>query len=86
MARQRQTDINSMIRHGIPRVMVDNGHINSKLFFQITSAAGNTTSASSGESLPRLTVRPVNIERPEETRMTVNMVGEVDITFKTVSI
>ena len=33
----------------------------------------------------RLTVRPADLRRPELLRLSVNLVGEVEITFKTVS-
>jgi len=106
LAKQQLANVLQLVRRGIPRVVVDNGRVNTKLTFQLsqTKSTGDTTSGGvgvsksaklrSGTSLMqlsrpmvpyRLTVRPADLRRPELLRLSVNLVGEVEITFKTVS-
>lgn len=86
LAAEHRNNMLQMMRRGIPRVIVDHGHINAKLFFQLASGGtGTMTSALRTATLPRLVVKPVEVQRPEVARLTVNIVGEVEITFKTVS-
>lgn len=86
LATEQHANILQMIRRGIPRIVVDHGRVNAKLFFQFSSGAttGGGTKLQR-EVLPRLVVKTVELRRPEVARLTVNVVGEVDITFKTIS-
>ncbi len=83
LAADRQVNLLQMLRRGIPRVIVDHGRVNAKLFFQF--ASGTEAPKLGTAILPRLAVTPVELRRPEVSRLTVNVVGEVDITFKTIS-
>ena len=106
LAALQLANILQLVRRGIPRIIVDNGRINTKLTFRISQTG--TTGASTGgrvqdlkaaslrtvaplmqqlrPSLPyKLTVKPADLRRPELLRLSVNLVGEVEITFKTVS-
>lgn len=86
LAAEQHANILQLMRRGIPRVVVDHGRVNAKLFFQFTS--GGTTGGGTKlqrEVLPQLVVKAVELRRPEVARLTVNVVGEVDITFKTIS-
>jgi len=106
LAALQLANVLQLVRRGIPRVIVDNGRINTKLTFQIsqTSRAGPSTGGGVQAmkaaklrtvtplmqqlrpTLPyRLTVKPADLRRPELLRLSVNLVGEVEITFKTVS-
>lgn len=86
LAIERQTGLLQMVRHGIPRVVVDHGRVNAKLFFQFSSSGQAAESPRLQTAvLPQLVVRAVELRRPEVARLTVNVVGEVDITFKTIS-
>ena len=86
LAVEQHTSILEMMRHGIPRVVVDHGRINAKLFFQFSSGGGGGGSSTLQKGmLPQLSVKAVELRRPEVARLTVNVVGEVDITFKTIS-
>jgi hypothetical protein len=85
LAAARLTGINGMIRRGIPRIMVDHGRINTKLTFQLSSSSDSGSSPLKTGMPLRLMVRPADLRRPEVSRLTVNVLGEVDITFKTVS-
>ncbi len=86
LATERHANILQMVRRGIPRVVVDHGRVNAKLFFQFSSGGvgGGGPTLQRG-MLPQLIVRTVELRRPEVARLTVNVVGEVDITFKTIS-
>lgn len=87
LAAERHTNILQMMRRGIPRVVVDHGRVNAKLFFQFSSVStsgGGSPTLQKG-MLPQLVVKAVELRRPEVARLTVNVVGEVDITFKTIS-
>ncbi|MEW5949475.1 MAG: hypothetical protein AB1711_08715 [Thermodesulfobacteriota bacterium] len=83
-----------MFQKGIPRVMIDHGKINTKLSFYLTNVMekGEETKSKlpaafiSKLSLPRLTVKPVSNRTPEFLTLKVDVIGEVEITFKTVTI
>lgn len=83
-----------MFQKGVPRVMVDHGKINTKLSFYLTNVIekGEETKPNlpatfiSKPSLPRLTVKPVSNRTPEFLGLKVDVIGEVEITFKTISI
>lgn len=83
-----------MFQRGVPRVMVDHGKINTKLSFYLTNVMekGEETKSKlpvafiSKPFLPRLTVKPVSNRTPEFLTLKVDVIGEVEITFKTVTI
>ncbi len=96
LAEARRNIMLQMVRRGMPRVVVDHGKVNAKLTFQLSKETGTAqpkvAEAIKGVSpllqirtLPGLTVRPVEMWRPEVARLNINIVGEVEITFKTVS-
>jgi len=106
LAALQLANVLQLVRRGIPRIMVDNGRINTKLTFRISQTSKTGPSTSGGvqalkaaklrtvaplmqqlrPALPyRLTVKPADLRRPELLRLSVNLVGEVEITFKTVS-
>jgi len=79
------------LQKGIPRIFVDHGRINTKLSFNLTAQENQTESRTTGglatrSLFPRLTVKPVNNKSPEFLTLRVNVVGEVDITFKTITL
>lgn len=83
--------IATMLQKGMPRVLVDHGKINTKLSFYLTEGKEGvkpkpSMSFISKSTLPRLTVRPVSNRTPEFLTLTVNVIGEVEITFKTISV
>jgi len=106
LATQQLANVLQLVRRGIPRVMVDNGRVNTKLTFQLSQTKSPGGTVSGGEEMSkaaklrsgaplmqlshpmvpyRLTVRPADLRRPELLRLSINLVGEVEITFKTVS-
>ena len=106
LAVKQLENVIQLVHRGIPRVMVDNGRINTKLTFQLSQIKSPGDTVSGGMGVPkaaklrsgtplrqlsrlmvpyRLTVRTADLRRPELLRLTVNLVGEVEITFKTVS-
>jgi hypothetical protein len=81
----------TMLQKGMPRVLVDHGRINTKLSFYLTEGKEEvkpkpTMTFISKSALPRLTVKPVSNRTPEFLSLGVNVIGEVEITFKTISI
>jgi hypothetical protein len=86
LATEHHTNILLMMRSGIPRIVIDHGRVNTKLFFQFSSGGiGKGSSTLQRGTLPQLMVKAVELRRPEVARLTVNVVGEVEITFKTIS-
>jgi hypothetical protein len=83
--------IATILQKGMPRVLVDHGRINTKLSFYLTEGKEEAKpklplAFISKSALPRLTVRPVSNRTPEFLTLTVNVIGEVEITFKTISV
>ncbi|MEW6326883.1 MAG: hypothetical protein AB1487_04730 [Thermodesulfobacteriota bacterium] len=81
----------ALFQKGMPRVLVDHGRINTKLSFYLTQKTEETKPKVSSSfiyraSLPRLTVKPVSNRTPEFLTLKVDVIGEVEITFKTISI
>ena len=97
--------LQQLLVQGIPRVLVDSGHVNAKLTFQlirVQDAAkpenvkrlveplkplgelGEVSFPSSLKNI-RLIIRPTDDRAPQTSNLQVNVYGEVDITFKTVT-
>lgn len=105
LAETRQITLRALVRQGIPRVIVDSGHVNAKLTFQVTrmeeankpvyksrlAAPLRDLVQMPGITLPpslkqvRLLVRQVDDRAPQTSQMQVNIFGEVEITFKTIT-
>jgi len=87
LSAQYKSAISNIIRRGFPRVLVDHGKINSKISISLRSETekkeGNITIK---PFLPVLRVQPINNRSPEFLGLNVNIVGEVEITFKTITI
>jgi hypothetical protein len=80
----------STVQRGIPRIYVDHGRVNTKLTFTLTDRKqGNPSQKPSlfkgAVRLPGLAVRPVSNKTPEFLGLRVDVIGEVEITFKTIS-
>ncbi|PKP58668.1 MAG: hypothetical protein CVT88_06915 [Candidatus Altiarchaeales archaeon HGW-Altiarchaeales-1] len=82
--------MSNIISRGVPRVVVDHGKINSKISISLRS---ETTEKKEEKNtmlikpfLPVLRVQPINNRSPEFLGLNVNIVGEVEITFKTITI
>lgn len=88
LAAQHLNVLKAVIARGIPRVYVDNGHISSKLMLRLeaeTSTQKSTTGSKiSGTGIRRLIAQPVNVNKPEFLSLKADVLGEVEITFKTV--
>jgi len=80
--------LKAVVARGIPRVYVDNGHISSKLMLRLEAETSTQTSTTgskiSGTGIRRLIAQPVNVNRPEFLSLKADVLGEVEITFKTV--
>ena len=95
LALQEREGILSLIRGGVPRVAVDHGRINTKMTFALQEQAqlpekevkvGRGLAKFAKSTLPfKFMVRPVNSRSPEFLTLNVNVVGEVEVTFKTIS-
>ncbi len=90
LARQHLAVLKTVIARGIPRVIVDNGHISSKLTLRLeegtTAPAANTTgSRIAAAGMRKLIAQPVNPNHPEFLTLKTDVLGEVEITFKTVT-
>ncbi len=100
LAERQQANIRQMVQRGIPRVVVDHGKVNAKINFQFSQSTPATTSVTqpvisgSGRDLKtaapflmpmKLSVKAVDFRQPEIARLMVNVVGEVEITFKTIT-
>jgi len=88
LATQHLNLLKAVVARGIPRVYVDNGHISSKLMLRLevesTSSTSTTGSKISATGIRRLIAQPVNVNRPEFLSLKADVLGEVEITFKTV--
>lgn len=89
LSAQYKSAIGNIISRGFPRVLVDHGKINSKISISLRSE----TEKKEGKNtmlikpfLPVLRVQPINNRSPEFLGLNVNIVGEVEITFKTITI
>ncbi len=80
------------IRRGAPRVLVDHGSVRTRLSFSLVEEkehGAKKAAAISGIAVsprfPILRVRPVSAHTPEVLGLRVDVLGEVEITFKTVT-
>jgi hypothetical protein len=91
LAANYKDTIETMLQKGMPRVLVDHGRINTKFSFYLTEGKEETkpkssTTFISKSAFSRLSVRPVSNRTPEFLGLKVNVIGEVEITFKTISV
>jgi hypothetical protein len=89
LAVQHLVVINRIIKRGIPRVYVNDGHIKSKLMLsfesQTTTNTPNTTGSKiTGLGIRRIIAQPVNATKPEYLTLNADILSEVEISFKTV--
>jgi hypothetical protein len=95
LALQEKKGVSSLIRGGVPRVVVDHGRVNTKMTFALQEQAqlpekemkvGRGLAKFAKPAFPfKFMVRPVNNRSPEFLTLNVNVVGEVEVTFKTIS-
>jgi hypothetical protein len=105
LAKSHLHALQQMLAQGIPRVLVDSGHVNAKLTFQLIlvqdaakpenvkrlaeplKSLGQLGKLSMPSSLKniRLIIRPTDDRTPQTSNLQVNVYGEVDITFKTIT-
>ena len=87
LAAKQLENLLQLVRRGIPRVVVDHGRVNTKLTFHLSQAQKSAPLMPISRPLApfKLTVKPADLRRPELLRLSVNLVGEVEITFKTIS-
>jgi type II secretory pathway pseudopilin PulG len=88
LAKQHLSILKTVVARGIPRVIVDNGHITSKLTLRVeadtTTTSSTTGSKIAGTGIRKLFAQPVNPNRPEYLTLKADVLSEVEITFKTV--
>jgi hypothetical protein len=92
LAVQHLAVISQVVKRGIPRVYVNDGHIKSKLLLSfenqktITADTLNTTTGSkiSSLGLRKIMAQPVNVSKPEYLTLKADILSEIEITFKTV--
>jgi hypothetical protein len=86
--------LQNMAAKGFPKVLVDNGRISSKLVFKLYQEQAAPASPSPGRlpalstgiaSLAKLMVTPVHARGPEYLSVQADIVGEVEVTFKTIT-
>jgi hypothetical protein len=81
--------LKTVVTRGIPRVVVDNGHVTAKLMLRFesnsTSPQETTGTKISPLGVRKLFAQPVNVNRPEFLTLKADVLGEVEITFKTVT-
>lgn len=87
-----------MAARGVPRVLVDSGHIRAKVTFEITEQKSKRTPVaplvlgrsvkafSRPQLLPgRIMVRQADERSPQVTNSKIDVYGEVEVTFKTIT-
>jgi hypothetical protein len=93
LAKAQLSFIQGMATKGFPRVFVDHGRVSSKLVFKLyeQEVSGATSSPAilpgiplSSTPLKRFMVAPVHAKGPEYLSLKADIVGEVEITFKTI--
>jgi hypothetical protein len=89
LAVQHLVLIKQIIRRGIPRVYVNDGHIKSKLLLRFESptspvATSTTNSKILGAGVRKVVVQPVSANKPEYLTLNADILSEVELTFKTV--
>lgn len=93
LVRERRANMLEMLRRGVPRIVVDQGRINARLTFQYLQAGETDNTGSFLQSareritgLPQ-SAMPFSLRvKPAQPQMhlAVNVVGEVELTFKTI--
>jgi hypothetical protein len=93
LAKQNLNALKTVVKRGIPRVYVDNGHVSSKLTLRLENEAASTPSPEpstpnvsklGGIAVRRLIAQPINVSRPEFLTLRGDILSEIEITFKTV--
>ncbi len=93
IADARHQAVREMVRRGLPRVIADGGRVNSKLTYEIVES-NRQQPAPSGADLPvlgaaparlRLLVRPADERAPQTRELQINVFGEVEISFTTLT-
>ncbi len=93
LAEARHRTVREMVRRGLPRVIADAGRVNSKLTYEVVEAepAGPAPAAATypvvaaPPSRLRLIVRPADERAPQNRELQVNVFGEVEISFTTLT-
>lgn len=75
LAKQHQEHLMTLLKNGIPRIYVDNGHILAKLNFKMEEQMNKMS----------LRVSPLNTRGPEFLTLKADITSEVEITFKTIT-
>jgi hypothetical protein len=91
LAAQHLAVFKQIIKRGIPRVYVTEGHIKSKLTlrFEDQMSTNTTTPLTASPKIAslgirRLFVQPVNATKPEILTLNADILSEIEVTFKTV--
>jgi hypothetical protein len=90
LASQHLAVFRQIVKRGIPRVYVTEGHIKSKLTLRFEDQmSSNTTPLTAGPKIAslgirRLFVQPVNATKPEILTLNADILSEIEVTFKTV--
>jgi hypothetical protein len=100
LAEGRLAALRAVIGRGIARTIVDSGRINAKISFEVVRAEGpkpanrtarSVTAPGMSAALPqdlslvRLVVRQADERAPQTRNARANVLGEVEITFKTIT-
>ena len=100
LAATQHESLEVMVKDGLPKIVVDSGRILSKVTFKIHKIQADiqsetlmnrfdrtvpTTAAKLLSPGLKLTVRQADERAPQSSEKTVNVYGEIEITFKTVS-
>ena len=90
LAAQHLAVFRQIVKRGIPRVYVTEGHIKSKLTLRFEDQIStNSTSQIADSKIPRLGlhkifVQPVSASKPEILTLNADILSEIEVTFKTV--
>jgi hypothetical protein len=89
LAVQHLTVLRQIIKRGIPRVYVNEGHIKSKLTISFEDQTSPNVATLNmpritGLGIRKLRVQPVNATKPEILTLNADILSEIEISFKTV--
>lgn len=93
LATQQLLVIKQIIKRGIPRIYINDGHIKTKLMLRLENQTPIDITNSDEEDrkkvsilnkLRKLVVQPVNANKPEFLTLNADILSEIEITFKVI--